>query len=130
MLQTVNALILSRDSSVLLVKRTNNTKVEPWKWSLPWGRVELWETLYQALDREILEELWINISSSEKDIFFVVNISAEIQSFYFIVNLSKKEYEIKLAENELQEFKWIHIASSDKLAFSQESRVEKFVKML
>jgi 8-oxo-dGTP diphosphatase len=51
--------VIFRDNSVLLVKRDQ----EPGKgqWSLPGGVVELGETLTDALKREILEEVSINI---------------------------------------------------------------------
>ena len=51
--------VIFKDTSVLLVKRDQ----EPGKgqWSLPGGVVELGETLTDALKREILEEVSINI---------------------------------------------------------------------
>ena len=51
--------IIFRDESVLLVKRAQ----EPSKgqWSLPGGVVELGETLKEALMREIMEEVSINV---------------------------------------------------------------------
>ena len=51
--------VIFNDSAVLLVKRDQ----EPGKgqWSLPGGVVELGETLTDALKREILEEVSINI---------------------------------------------------------------------
>ena len=51
--------VIFNDSAVLLVKRDQ----EPGKgqWSLPGGVVELGETLTDALKREILEEISINI---------------------------------------------------------------------
>lgn len=51
--------VIFKDSSVLLVKRDQ----EPGKgqWSLPGGVVELGETLTDALKREMLEEVSINI---------------------------------------------------------------------
>ena len=51
--------VIFKDNSVLLVKRDQ----EPGKgqWSLPGGVVELGETLTDALKREILEEVSINI---------------------------------------------------------------------
>lgn len=51
--------VIFKESSILLVKRDQ----EPGKgqWSLPGGVVELGETLTDALRREILEEVSINI---------------------------------------------------------------------
>ena len=51
--------VIFKENSVLLVKRDQ----EPGKgqWSLPGGAVELGETLADALKREILEEVSINI---------------------------------------------------------------------
>ena len=51
--------VIFKDTSILLVKRDQ----EPGKgqWTLPGGVVELGETLMDALKREILEEVSINI---------------------------------------------------------------------
>ncbi len=47
------------DSSerVLLVKHASD---QPWV--LPWGHMEDWETIFQCLEREIHEELWLGIT--------------------------------------------------------------------
>lgn len=54
----VHALVL-KERRILLVKRSK----EPSKgrWSLPGGRIELGETIYEAVKREVLEECSIEI---------------------------------------------------------------------
>lgn len=51
--------IIFHDNSVLLVKRAQAPGIG--KWSLPGGAVELGETLVDALNREIYEEVSIKI---------------------------------------------------------------------
>ena len=54
----VHALILN-EGRILLVKRA--TEPSKGKWSLPGGRIELGEAIYQAIKREVLEECSIEI---------------------------------------------------------------------
>lgn len=51
--------IISHQKHVLLVKRGQNPEQREWR--LPGGVVELGETLFEALHREILEETCVDI---------------------------------------------------------------------
>lgn len=51
--------IVFRDERIVLVKRAK--KPSRGKWSLPGGRIELGETVYEAAKREVLEECSIEI---------------------------------------------------------------------
>jgi ADP-ribose pyrophosphatase len=53
--------IINDKNEVLLVKRSNQSKMEPGLWSRPGGTVEFGETVEEALKREIKEELDIEI---------------------------------------------------------------------
>jgi mutator protein MutT len=55
----VHALILNK-GHMLLIKRA--TEPSKGKWSLPGGRIELGETIHQAIKREVLEECSIEIN--------------------------------------------------------------------
>ena len=55
---SVHALILN-EGHMLLIKRA--TEPSKGKWSLPGGRIELGETIHQAIKREVLEECSVEI---------------------------------------------------------------------
>ena len=54
----VHALVL-KERQMLLVKRSKEPSKG--KWSLPGGRIELGETIYEAAKREVLEECSVEI---------------------------------------------------------------------
>ena len=64
MLQVV-AGIIERDGRVLICRRKAR-QTHPLKWEFPGGKVERDETLPQALERELAEELDIHSISSEE----------------------------------------------------------------
>lgn len=52
----VGALIINRNSQVFVQKRSPDRHMFPGCWDIPGGHVEVGETLYEALTREIREE--------------------------------------------------------------------------
>lgn len=40
-------------NKIMLVKKK-------WKWHLPWWWIDYWETWYEAVKREVLEEMWLH----------------------------------------------------------------------
>ncbi len=56
--------ILDRDGNILIAKRPEQTH-QGGLWEFPGGKVEQGETLFAALQRELLEELAINIIATE-----------------------------------------------------------------
>ena len=61
----VVAAIIKKDNFYLIVQRNRN-KYMGLKWEFPGGKVESDETFYEALSREIQEELNIQINVHEK----------------------------------------------------------------
>jgi 8-oxo-dGTP diphosphatase len=55
----VNALLI-REGTVLLARRSPRRKTYPGLWSFPGGHVETGESLVEALDRELREEVGIS----------------------------------------------------------------------
>lgn len=58
-IQTVSALIIDPANRILLIKRKN----DPYRdyWSLPGGRVQTKESLFEATAREVYEETGLNV---------------------------------------------------------------------
>jgi len=61
----VVAAVIKKDNFYLIVQRNRN-KYMGLKWEFPGGKVETNETFYEALSREIQEELSIQINVHEK----------------------------------------------------------------
>lgn len=61
----VGALIQNERGELLLALRSQQAKNERGKWEIPGGAVEFGETLKQALQREIREEIGIEIEVGE-----------------------------------------------------------------
>lgn len=56
------ALIVNDKNEILLIKRTWKSTWWGWvEWARPWWCIEFWETIKEALKREVKEELWIEI---------------------------------------------------------------------
>ena len=98
----VVAAIIKKDNCYLLAKR-NKDKYMGLKWEFPGGKVESNETFKEALSREILEELNVNIEihdkiAEEKYQYTKINIILH----YFICSLLNED--IILSEHEA--IKW------------------------
>lgn len=53
-------LIVNDQNQILLIRRTDKTQGWwSWFWSRPWGAVEFWETIEEAIIREVEEELGV-----------------------------------------------------------------------
>ncbi len=55
------AVIINEKDEVLLMKRTEKCRNQAWYWISPWGAVDFWETLEEAVIREVEEEIWVKI---------------------------------------------------------------------
>ena len=98
----VVAAIIKKDDCYLLAKR-NKDKYMGLKWEFPGGKVETNETFKEALSREILEELNVNIEihdkiAEEKYQDSEINIILH----YFMCSLSNED--IVLSEHEAIEW--------------------------
>jgi 8-oxo-dGTP diphosphatase len=98
----VVAAVIKKDDCYLLAKR-NKDKYMGLKWEFPGGKVESNETFKEALSREILEELDVNIEihnkvAEEKYQDSEINIILH----YFMCSLSNED--IVLSEHEAIEW--------------------------
>lgn len=118
-----NAVILDENNNVLLVKR--NESSDEWsKWSIPWWTLEKWESVIDAIYREIREELWIKINE-----IIILKIIRErnFEAHYFVsrINSSTK---IVLERNELQDYWFFQIDKIKnlwQLAFNQNAIIKE-----
>lgn len=52
-------ILLDNEDRVLLIKKSADSRIAPWKLLCPWWTVELWETIEETIIREIEEEVGI-----------------------------------------------------------------------
>ena len=112
--RAVYGIIFNKNGDVLLQKRSKNKKLWPGLWDITaGGHVLAGEFGYQALIREIKEELDIDVTKNE--IMYLVgstssNIKGNIINNHFnecyIVNKDVDISKIKLQEEEVSEIKW------------------------
>ncbi len=123
--------VIIEDGKILLVKRANEPNKN--KWSIPGGLVRVGETLHEALRREILEEIGVEIEIGEvacvtEEIF--VDERGRIRYHYVIVDFFAriKEGEIK-AGSDAKEVRWANLSDlgEDVVPFVRKL-VEKILK--
>ncbi len=111
---TVKAVILSEDGKVLILKRSDSDRTAPGKFDLPGGRIEDGENIEDSLEREIKEELGIevkigpivNVFDFEKDYQKDENIPIHGKGLRFLAYYQCGE--LKLS-NEHESFEWLEI---------------------
>lgn len=113
----VVAALIINEGKVLLAKRPSSKKIGPGKFHLPGGHVEFGETLQQALEREIREELGIRIEAGEP--FFSFSYAANNGASFTIglvlnTKLLSKSDEIRLT------------ADTEQVAWASESELTEF----
>lgn len=82
---TAGAIIVNEDHKILLVLRPADKKIFPNCWALPGGKLEEWESLEEAVVREVNEETWLIFSSVKKYTFteYISNESHNISHLFF-----------------------------------------------
>ena len=89
---SAKALILNEDKKFLLVRE------EKW-WELPWWWLECWEAAQEGIKRELLEEMWINVTSIKENPSYF--ITAQKDNWVWIANVI---YETQVNINEIYNF--------------------------
>lgn len=113
--KAVAVFIINSKKQVLLQKRSKTQKMWPDMWDLSsGGHVDSGELGFQAITREVKEELGIQVNKSE--IIFIgaafsTNIKGDIINKhineYYIINKDIDETKLKLQEQEVSEVKWM-----------------------
>jgi ADP-ribose pyrophosphatase len=101
--------VIIRDGKILMIKRAH----EPNKglWSIPGGRIELGETVYEAAQREVFEECNIKVEIL-RFLFAGDNIirddAGKVKYHYVLIDLlaEYKSGEI-VAQSDATEYRWV-----------------------
>jgi mutator protein MutT len=109
-----------RDGKILLSKRGEKAQNEAGKWEIPGGAVEFGETMEQALNREMKEELGVEIGIVELLGVFDHIIPEEKQHWVsptFICRIMRGEPE-NLEIEKADEIGWFSLEEAEKLPLS------------
>lgn len=107
-ISVVGVVIINEDNQILLQKRSKNKRVNPSKWGICGGKVDLGETPLEAGTRETLEEIGIVLNKEELKI---LNRTA-YGKLYFTVYYVRKNIDInkcKLQREEVEEVKYFKV---------------------
>ncbi len=113
-----------KDNQLLIVKRRPNDVQKPGIWEIPGGRLEVGESPFDGLKREIMEETGLDI-----DVLQVMDVRhfkrADAQLITMLVFLCKtKEKNINLSE-EHTDYEWVEInAAKDKITDFYSSSID------
>ena len=136
----VAAFVINDKGQVLLQKRSANKRFSPNKWGICAGHVDAYESLENAIIREIKEEIGIDINPNKliplkgKKVS-IRKTNSHITYFYYIkLNLNEEDFIIQ--KEELSEVKWFDIneviemiKSKDEIVVFKDDILEFFYKL-
>lgn len=109
----VAAFIINDKKQVLLQKRSANKRFNPNKWALCAGHVDAYESLEDAILREIKEEVGLNISKDDLHQFgereFTIRDSNSHITYFYYIKSNSNEKDFIIQKEELSEVKWFDI---------------------
>lgn len=118
---TAWAIIIDKEKKILLVKRASNKKLFPNAWTFPGGKHEEWESLEDAVVREVKEETWLDLVSFEK-YSFIGHTPQNTRSINHLY-IGKAEW-ILIPETEAKRYSYDEIKGLE-IAFNQTEIIEK-----
>ena len=110
------------NGEILVQKRSMRVKNFPGGWDMPCaGHIDAGETPKEGAIREAKEELGIDINEEDMEFMFeyIEDLTWEIGQVFFF-KLDKKENELTLQEEEVDEVKWLSFEDFKKLLYSDE----------
>ena len=118
--------ILNEKDQVLLEKRSLNKKIHPGRWALCEGHVGIGEDNKIAMQRELKEELGVDINL--ESIVFLCKILKEKEkgssvTFVYYTLMDKNESEFTIQESELSEVKWLDFNEYKNMIINNDERV-------
>jgi len=104
---SVVAVIINSDGEVLLTKR--NIPPFQGEWVMPGGRIDLGEPIVKALQREVMEEVGLEVEVEDLiDVFEHVTPGADNYHFIILYYLCHPLYcAVRHNEDEVEEARWI-----------------------
>lgn len=113
----IGAVIINKDSKMLLAKRGPKAKNEKGKWEFPGGSVEFGHTMEETVKREMMEELGIEITTYQQLPVIDHIIKQESQHWVtsgFIAKIKKGKPVIKEKEK-CSEIGWFSLSEMEKM---------------
>ncbi len=105
---TVGGLIVNEEGKVLLVKS--------FKWfdsyTLPGGHIEIGETMFEAVKREVKEETGLDVEVKEilltQEAIFTPEFHKKKHFIFFDLLCRSRDQQVKLDQKELREYIWVY----------------------
>ena len=113
-ISVVGIVIINENNEILLQKRSKCKKVNPGKWGICGGKVEIGETTLDAGIRETFEEIGIALNKSELKFLS----TSKNEKAHFTVYYARKNVDInkcKIQEDELEELRYFKIEELENL---------------
>jgi len=130
--------IIDSNKKILITKRNRNKKNHPSLWEIPGGHILEGETSKEGMEREIYEEIGLDITSKEKYLINTINVKNKINDVW-ICKLDVEIKELKFLDSEVEDVKLVSIDEYKMMfekgeliryeAFS-EAEYEKAIKIL
>lgn len=113
-ISVVGVVIINENNEILLQKRSKCKKVNPGKWGICGGKVEIGETTLDAGIRETFEEIGIDLDKGElKFLSMGKNEKAHFTVYYIRKNIDINK--CKIQEDELEEVRYFKIEELENL---------------
>ena len=110
----VGVVIMNENNEILLQKRSKFKKINPSKWGICGGKVDLGETPLDAGIRETLEEIGILLNKEELE-FLSTDINEKAHFTVYYVRKNVNINECKLQKEELEEIRYFKIEKLEEL---------------
>ena len=118
--------IINNKKEILITKRNKNKKKHPSLWEIPGGHILTGETSEQGLEREIKEEIGLNIDKVKKYLINSIIIKNKINDVW-VCKLDVDINKINFIDNEVEDAKFVSIYDYKKMHEKEELiRYESF----
>lgn len=128
-MSVVGVVIINDNNEILLQKRSRFKRVNPNKWGICGGKVDLGETTLDAGVRETLEEIGISLNKDELK-FLSIDASEKIHYTVYYVRKNIDIGECKLQEEEVEEIRYFRIEALQDLDTEGFEWLENLKKVL
>ena len=134
--------VINENNEVLLQKRASNKKIKPNLWEVCYGHVSKGERPEEAIIRELLEEIGLNIKLEDLN-FLSTEVTEEFYegkyhntfSYIYLIRTNKQVSEFKMQQEEVSDLKFISLEElknlikfSNELAFADFKYMDKIIE--